>query len=251
MEEKLRVIIDDRIEKLVLPSGIPSTVEELQTTVKEIFGISEEFSLQYLDSEFEEYFTLHKTDQIKHKDTIKLAYAAPIIVNLQQIDEGLDSTFGQRSTDCDSVSYAESSTSNAESSAESSAGTSSSLDTIILPRRRSTTERCQPWPKQFPVPQFAYETEMYLERADEDYKKNGTLLTASKVKADILEKLAETIYMYTAYPSSAQICDVAEALVKKYLPEGTWLLLRLLWLATKPQIQDGKLSNQTQRLRCS
>ncbi|KAL7845983.1 hypothetical protein AOLI_G00241750 [Acnodon oligacanthus] len=57
---------------------------------------------------------------------------------------------------------------------------------------------------------------MYLERANEDYKKNGTLLTTSKVKADILEKLAETVYLYTAYPSSAQISDVAEALVEKY-----------------------------------
>ncbi|TWW77704.1 hypothetical protein D4764_12G0010940, partial [Takifugu flavidus] len=101
------------------------------------------------------------------------------------------------------------------SNAELSAGTSSSQDTIILPKKR-TTERCQPLPKHFPIPQFAYETEMYLERATEDYKKNGTLLTASKVKADILEKLAETIYTYTAYPSSAQISDVAEALVNKY-----------------------------------
>ena len=124
----------------------------------------------------------------------------------------MDISFGQQSTDYNSVSYTESSASNAESSS----GTSSSLDTIILPRWISTTERCQPWPKQFPIPQFAYETEMYLERANEDYRKNGTLLTASKVKTDILEKLAETIYMYTAYPSSTQICDVAEALVKKY-----------------------------------
>ncbi|KAL7881027.1 hypothetical protein SRHO_G00032810 [Serrasalmus rhombeus] len=57
---------------------------------------------------------------------------------------------------------------------------------------------------------------MYLERADEDYKKNGTLLTTSEVKADTLEKLAESVYSYTAYPSSAQISDVAEALVEKY-----------------------------------
>lgn len=135
MEEKLRVIIGDRTEKLVLPSGIPPTVEELQTTVKENFGLYEEFSFQYLDSEFGDYFTVHKTDQIKHKDTLKVVYVAPIILNLQQID-------------------AESSLSNAESSA----GTSSSRSTIILPR--STTERCQPWPNQFPIPQFAYETDL-------------------------------------------------------------------------------------------
>lgn len=205
MEEKLRVIIGDRIEKLVLPSGIPPTVEELQTTVKANFGLNEEFSFQYLDSEFGDYFTLHKTDQIKHKDTIKVVYAAPIILDLRQVNESLDISFGQQPTDNLSVSYA-----------ESSAGTSSSGSTIILRRQRSTTERCQPWPKQFPIPQFAYETEIYLERADEDYRRNGTLLTSSKIKADILEKLAETIYMYAAYPSNPQICDVAEALVKIY-----------------------------------
>ena len=205
METKLRVIIDDRIEKLVLPLGIPPTVEELQTIVKENFGISEEFSLQYLDSEFEDYFTLHKTYQIKHKDTVKVVCAVPIILQLQQVNESSDISFGQLSTDCDSVSCAESSGSNTDSSA----GTSSSTDTIILPRQKSTTERCEPWPKEFPIPQFAYETEMCLERANEDYRKNGTLLTTTKVRADILEKLAETMYTYTAYPSGAQTFDVA------------------------------------------
>ncbi|XP_062412434.1 uncharacterized protein LOC134102365 [Sardina pilchardus] len=57
---------------------------------------------------------------------------------------------------------------------------------------------------------------MCLERAAEDYQKNGTLLNTSKVKADILEKLSETMYTYTAYPSGAQISDVAEALCTKY-----------------------------------
>ncbi|XP_039657039.1 uncharacterized protein LOC120559407 [Perca fluviatilis] len=180
MEAKLRVILNDRVEKLVLPSGIPPTVEELQTVVKETFGISDEFSLQYLDSEFEDYFTLHTSDQIKHKDTIKIVHTAPIILNLLPLDESLGSSFDQQSTDCDSASYA-----------DSSAGTSSSQDTIFL-SRRNTTERCQGWPKQFPIPGFAYETEMYLERATEDYKKNGTLVTTSKIKTDILEKLAET-----------------------------------------------------------
>lgn len=216
MEAKLRVIIDDRIEKLVLPSGIPDTVEELENVVKVTFGIPDEFTLHFLDSEFEDYFSLHTSDQIKHKDTIKVVHTAPIILNLRPADESFESSLGQHSADCDSASYAES----FSSCAEPSAGTSSSQDTIILPQ--STTERCQPWPKEFPIPQFAYETEtlyivqLYIERASEDYKKNGTPLTIMKVKGDILEKLAETMYTYTAYPSGEQICDIAEALVKKY-----------------------------------
>ncbi|KAF3847393.1 hypothetical protein F7725_020421, partial [Dissostichus mawsoni] len=72
MEAKLRVLIDDRIEKLVLPAGIPPTVEELTNVVKETYAVIDEFSLQYLDSDFEDYFTLNQTDQIKHKDTVKI-----------------------------------------------------------------------------------------------------------------------------------------------------------------------------------
>ena len=57
---------------------------------------------------------------------------------------------------------------------------------------------------------------MCLERAAEEYQKNGTLLNTSKVKANILEKLSETMYTYTAYSSGAQISDVAKALCTKY-----------------------------------
>lgn len=52
---------------------------------------------------------------------------------------------------------------------------------------------------------------MYLEIATEAYKKNGTLVIVSKET-----KGAESIFSYTAYPSGAQISDVAKALVKKY-----------------------------------
>lgn len=209
MEAKLRVIIDDQIEKLVLPSGIPPTVEELQSVVKNNFGLSYDFSLQYFDSEFEDYFTLHSSDQIKHKDTVKVVGITPVVLNLTPLNESSGSPSGQLSTELES-SYAESVESNADS-----ASTSTSQDTIIL-KRQKTTERCEPWPKKVPIPQFAYETEMYLERATEEYKKNGTLLATSKVKTDILEKLAETIFKFTAYPSSAQVSFVAEALVTKY-----------------------------------
>ncbi|MED6234246.1 hypothetical protein ATANTOWER_025319, partial [Ataeniobius toweri] len=57
---------------------------------------------------------------------------------------------------------------------------------------------------------------MYLERATEEYKKNGTLLPTSKEKTDIMEKLAETIFTFTAYPSNTQVSYVAEVLVTKY-----------------------------------
>ncbi|KAG7234290.1 hypothetical protein INR49_005228, partial [Caranx melampygus] len=73
MEEKLRVIFDDRIEKLVLPSGIPPTVEELQTTVKENFGFSEE-----IQDEFHRITTVH----LESKFMCKLDEYSPKLLNL-------------------------------------------------------------------------------------------------------------------------------------------------------------------------
>lgn len=44
-EMMLREGVDERIEKLVLLLGVPPTVEDLQTNIKETFGISDYFSL--------------------------------------------------------------------------------------------------------------------------------------------------------------------------------------------------------------
>lgn len=115
-------------------------MEKLQTVVKETFGISVEFSLQYFDSEFEDFFTLHKSDQIKHKDTIKAVKANPIFLELFPVEDNLHSSIGQQSTDCDSRSDAESVALRSESSF---ASVSSQASTVILPKK-SYTERCQP-----------------------------------------------------------------------------------------------------------
>lgn len=63
----LRVIFEHRIEKLTLPSGIPESLEELHSAVKQALNITDEISLQYMDSDFEDFFTLHSTTQIQHR----------------------------------------------------------------------------------------------------------------------------------------------------------------------------------------
>ena len=197
---KLRVILEDHdIRKLTLPSGIPPSVENLKSKVQEAFGVQGEFALQYMDNDFGgQFFTLCSTDVIEDKDTIKVIYlAAPV--------EPSSCSDSDASEIVTLTLY--------EDTACSSSG--SSADTVLLsPDRR--LERSVPWPSEFPIPRFAYNTEMILERANESYLKNGSLLSAPSIKTDILEKLAETIYQYVAYPSSAQICAVAEALIQKH-----------------------------------
>ena len=61
----------------------------------------------------------------------------------------------------------------------------------------------------------ATSTELILQTANEAYRKDGTLLTNPAVKSSILEKLAESIFVYMPYPSNAEREQVAVALVAK------------------------------------
>lgn len=48
------------------------------------------------------------------------------------------------------------------------------------------------------------------------FKRDGIPLNFTSVLSDILERLAESIFQYVAYPVSTQFLDVAEALIQKY-----------------------------------
>lgn len=199
----LKVIVQEKIFKLILPSGIPQTVEELTTAVKDLIGCTLEFDLQYMDSDFEDYFSITGTDLLKHKDTIKVVYPT-VTLNMENVSfQGL---MPQGLNEQSSVSTMPQSTD------ETSSITSE--DTIIL-SPRSSPER-EPWPKEFPIPRFSYETEMVLERANEAYRKDGTLQTSPNVKPAILDGLSQSIFTYTAYPTSLQVASVAQTLVKKH-----------------------------------
>lgn len=68
----LRVIFGHRNEKLTLPSGIPETIEELNLAIKQTLSIPDNFSLQYLDPDFEDFFTLNSTAEIGHNPWLRL-----------------------------------------------------------------------------------------------------------------------------------------------------------------------------------
>jgi len=58
--------------KLTLPSGIPKTIEELKIEIKKQCGVTGDFRLQYLDTDFEDYVNLTSTVDLKDKATIKV-----------------------------------------------------------------------------------------------------------------------------------------------------------------------------------
>lgn len=161
---RFQVLIDHEVKKLTLKSGLPSTVDELVAAIKEQFAITTEISVQYKDEEFNDFFTLTTTKELKDKDTLKVVYV-PLNITL--------SLAPQESTpDASSVC----------SLSESVTHSDVSDDTVIL--SPSPSERQNPWPAIFPIPTFSHNTELALSQGNEIYLRDGTLLTSPSVKAD-------------------------------------------------------------------
>ncbi|KAL7866042.1 hypothetical protein SRHO_G00112890 [Serrasalmus rhombeus] len=170
----VKVIIDHRSEKLTLSSGMPETVEQLHKTVKDTFQIHEEFILHYFDEDFGDFFTIHSTSDVKHKGSIKVVIIPSVVLTLA-IPE-TDSV-----TDADNV-----------------------RDTP------SVTSQKELWPKEIKIPLFTVATEAVLRSANEQFLKDGSVLNNTRVRSEIMEKLADYMYSYTAYPTGLQVGENGE-----------------------------------------
>ncbi|TKS85257.1 hypothetical protein D9C73_020086 [Collichthys lucidus] len=149
---QLRVIIEEtQVHKLILPSGIPGTVDELLAAAHEHFQLHDSFTVMYMDKEFDcQFFTLLSTESIKDKDTIKLVKREkPVVITFTPLDEP-GASFDPEPQE--------------SSSLDDSSSSSSSASTIILPR--SPEYRSEPWPTDFVIPTFSPHVEMCLQSGD-------------------------------------------------------------------------------------
>lgn len=95
-------------------------------------------------------------------------------------------------------------------------------DTEIL--STSSQERQKQWPEFFDIPNFSVVVAYRLRQADLLFLHDGTHLKVSKeLKHEILERLAESMYSYTAYPNNAQFESVARAHKQAPLSPGARL----------------------------
>lgn len=200
MANPIRLLIllsDDSSERMDLPL-VPDTVEELIEQVKEAYKLTGGIRLQYKDIDFGGAFVnLSSTSSIKDLTTIKVI---PTVPDTDLILEFIDSAPTDLTHDSCSVS-----------------ALTDSDDTIILSSSSSERLRTKPWPKEFNIPTFSFDTEGQLEKGNAEYAKNKTRLTpTSKMLSDILERLAEKIFSYKAYPNDADLSDVAKALTRKH-----------------------------------
>uniref|UniRef100_A0A3B4X9P7 PB1 domain-containing protein n=1 Tax=Seriola lalandi dorsalis TaxID=1841481 RepID=A0A3B4X9P7_SERLL len=178
----LRVILTQADIRKVILNTRPSTLEDLISKLKESLGLQYNFSLQYQDPEFNnELCNLTDTEELPEKPTVK------VLPVLELVPVSPDEVFSDTST----------------------------ADTEIL--SHSSQEQKEKWPEFFDIPTFSVDVQYRLRQADLLFMSEGTHLKVSKeLKHEILERLAESMYSYTAYPSPAQFKSVAAALISKH-----------------------------------
>lgn len=180
----LRVIVTETDIRKVVLNARPATVEDLISNLKEPLGLHFNFSLQYQDPEFNyELCNLTDIEDLPEKLTVKVIPVLEL-VRVSTSDEILSDT-------------------------------PSLADTEIL--STSSQERQKQWPEFFDIPNFSVDVAYRLRQADMLFLCDGTHLKVSKeLKHEILERLAESMYSYTAYPNNAQFESVAQALISKH-----------------------------------
>ncbi|XP_059399324.1 sterile alpha motif domain-containing protein 3-like [Carassius carassius] len=183
-----RVIISPQNIQKVRLDPVPDSVNGLKLELKSKLQLKDSFDLQYEDEDFHDFCNLTcVADLPKDKVTLKVLFTFPDTLS----DSSLDTTILGES---------------------SSPSTSSPSIHSELSAARS-----QPWPTTFPIPVFTYDVELRLRQGNEAFRKDGTLLSIPRdIKIEILEKLAENIYSYKAYPGNEEIESVAAALIEKH-----------------------------------
>ncbi|KAG9276958.1 hypothetical protein AMEX_G6936 [Astyanax mexicanus] len=195
----LRVVLSPNdIRKISIST--PSSVEELVTVLCEKLQIERGFVLQYEDPDFNyELCNLNDISELPpDKATLRLHWE----VVLSAIPS--DSDLSDFTLDT------------ASKSPSTRSSTSDSATACDSDQVSSCMSRSDQWPSQFPIPSFSYDVELRLQKANEEFKNNGTHLNVTRdIKMHVLEKLAEAVYSYKAYPKDSELEKVACALVDK------------------------------------
>ncbi|XP_053296317.1 sterile alpha motif domain-containing protein 3 [Pleuronectes platessa] len=177
----MRVIVSEGdIRKLTMTKR-PDTLEDLTGMLRDTLQANYTFVLQYQDPEFDnELCNLTDLSELPEKPTIKIIPLIELVPVTPQT--------------------------------ESCSDTGSQADTDIL--SNSSLDRSFQWPEIFEIPKFSVDVEYRLRQGNLLYLRDATYLKMTKeLKHDILEKLAETMYAFKAYPTKREFEDVAKALV--------------------------------------
>ncbi|XP_051799556.1 uncharacterized protein LOC127532274 [Acanthochromis polyacanthus] len=181
---------------------------DLHNAIQDAFGIEGDFRIQFMDPDFNnEFMNITSVHDIQDRSTIKLVYIQ---------NAGGMSPFSSR-LNTPSTPGSSESPDDIQSSHSASSLSSSDSDAASILSHSDSELRTRPWPREFTVPLFPYDVEVQLKRGNETFRETSTTMKITPgLKSDILERLAEDIFQFTAYPQNHHMDNVAEALVKKF-----------------------------------
>lgn len=183
----VRVVINENDIRKVTFQERPQNLDELISELKKRLSLQFDFMLHYEDPDFNNaFFNLMDITDLPPRPTVKIVSMENVTITLSQT-----------------------------SASSCNVSTASSSDTDILPLNEENSR--EPWPSTFEVPYFSVDVEYRLRQGNLIYMRDGTRMTVSRdMKHDILQKLAEEIYKYLAYPQDEHFAIVAEALIGKH-----------------------------------
>lgn len=163
--------------------------------LKERLSLQYDFMLHYEDPEFNNAFcNLTDITELPDRPTLKIVCLENVILTFSTT--GTSSSASPLSSACALASP-------------------SSSDTEILSHTEETSR--YPWPSTFEVPYFSVDIEYRLRQGNLIYMRDGTRMSVSRdMKHDILQKLAEEMYKFSAYPQDEHFTTVAKALIAKH-----------------------------------
>lgn len=191
----LRVVLTaDNIRRLVISEDLTS-VKQLKQILKENLEIKDDFLIQFEDPEF--------GNELCNLTTITELPPDRAVLKIIQKSSQSDTESNFSSLDTSSIS----------SSLNTLTCSSQDLQPVIVRQCESLQ-----WPSVFVIPEFAYDVELRLEKANKEYKENGKLLLtmSSEMKMDILANIAQTVFTFKAYPTKLELESVASALIEKH-----------------------------------
>ena len=179
----LRVILGQEDIRRITIDSMPETVIGLHLMLKNMLGLEGDLVVQFQDPEFSnELCNLSCMSELpKDKVTLKV-YSKNL--ESHQTDSTLDTA---------------------------------SLTTSSEESHPPSASRLRQLPQPFQIPTFSFDVELKLRHGNEAFHKDGTLLDISKdTKSDILDKIAEAIYVHNPYPTREEYDLVSQALVEKH-----------------------------------
>ncbi|XP_051984339.1 uncharacterized protein LOC127644923 [Xyrauchen texanus] len=186
---KLRIIKNEEDILKVSLDGKPETIEELKIKIKDKCKLQDDFNLMYEDPDFG--YSLCNLNDIEDLPATKATVKVIPFVTLTLVPASTSTI-----SDVSNVSD----------------------DTEILSTYSSSSSaRQEQWPEFFDMPNFSVDVEFRLRQANLLFLKDQTYLNVPRhMKHGILEKLAEAIYKFDAYPNEDRCHSVALALIRKH-----------------------------------